>query len=59
MSESITYNAEDGKWYIPGKPLIPGVEASTYSEAFQLLYQHPPVLPTMKRTPVRESLLQF
>jgi len=68
--QQAVYNSEDGKWYKRGddpwtirvhavgekvRP-IPSVEASTYGEAFETLFEHPVEIPALMRSQRRVEL---
>lgn len=69
MDEHAVYNAETGRWYRQGEglnvqvikkgetpqPFTEGVVASTYPEAFEMLYGHPVYILPVVRAPRRES----
>jgi hypothetical protein len=69
LTEHAVYNAETSRWYRQGESLTvhvlkkgenprqftEGVIASTYPEAFELLYGHPVDIPANPRAPHRDS----
>lgn len=71
MREHVVYNEETGLWYkhdsspltvrivSRGEKLEPLVsaKASSYSEAFELIYGHAPFIPPPVRAPRRETIL--
>lgn len=57
MTEQAVYNTETSKWYRQG--CCPGfneVEATSYPEAFELLFGHPAPIPAVVRSPRRSSI---
>lgn len=70
MEEHAVYNAETGRWYRQGeslsvqvvkkgetpRPFSGGVVASTYPEAFEMLYGHPVPITPVTRAPHRDSV---
>jgi hypothetical protein len=71
MREHVVYNEETGLWYKhdaspltvrivgKGEKLVPFVsaKASTYPEAFEIIYGHALVIPPPVRAPRREPIL--
>jgi hypothetical protein len=59
MTEFAVYNTENGKWYkqedINRTMVVEGVIASTYPEAFEILFGHPVPISAVTRAPHRES----
>lgn len=56
--EQAVYREETGRWYQIGLEFkTPGVVATIYPEAFELLYGHAAVIPPPVRAPRRESSL--
>lgn len=59
MQETAVYNAETSRWYkqedINRTLVVDGVVASTYPEAFEILFGHPVPIPAVTRAPHRES----
>ena len=73
MEEQAIYNSEDGKWYrlgddylsvravekgTPVRPFVEGVRAMSYSEAFEMLFGHPVVIPPVERSARRASAFE-
>lgn len=71
MIEHVVYNEETGLWYkhdaspltvrivSKGEKLEPliSAKASTYPEAFEMIYGHAPIIPPPVRVPRRETIL--
>jgi hypothetical protein len=59
MQETAVYSADTSRWYkqedINWTLVVEGVVASTYPEAFELLFGHPVQIPPVTRAPRRES----
>lgn len=56
--EQAVYREETGLWYRIGFEFkTPGVTATSYPEAFEMLYGHAMVIPPPVRAPRREALL--
>jgi hypothetical protein len=52
------YREETSLWYKTGEEFkTPGVVATNYPEAFELLYGHSPFMPPSVRAPHRETVL--
>lgn len=54
MNDVAVFNAEDGMWYKRGQNWG-GVQATTYPEAVEKLYGHPPYIPPLKREQRRKE----
>jgi hypothetical protein len=56
--ERVVYRDETSLWYRVGFEFkTPGVTASSYPEAFELLYGHAMPMPPLVRAPRREPVL--
>lgn len=55
--QRVVYRDETARWYQSGQEFkTPGVVATSYPEAFELLYGHPVPMPPPIRSPRREVL---
>lgn len=56
--ERAIYRDETARWYKNGEAFkTPGVVATSYPEAFELLYGHSPIMPPLVRAPHRSTVL--
>ena len=56
--ERAGYRDETARWYKNGEEFkTPGVTATSYPEAFELLYGHSPFMPPSVRAPHRDTVL--